>query len=179
MRSLVLVLAMTGIAAAQPALTPPVPPPSPGYIAGGAELSADARFIDAALDLEGGYRIAGSPFLLHALAARGSFGGGWMVSAAGTYTVVRGGVEVERCGANGKLCILLGGDVGYQHLHSTDSIALDDRDLVLYGRLGASLHFGNVMLAGTFHLDTGKVYGDADTTKTSGGGFVGTLGYLF
>ncbi len=179
MRALLLVLATSGVAAAQPALTPPTPPPSPGYIAGGAELSADAHYIDAALDLEGGYRLAGSQFLLHALASRGSFGGGWQVSASGTYTVVRGGIEVERCGANTKLCILLGADVGYQHLHSTDSIALDDRDLMIYGRLGASLHFGHAMITGTFHLDTGKVYGDPDVTKTSGGGFVGTLGYLF
>src|SRR5205085_10563339 len=107
----VVVLAITGSAAAQPAGVedPPARAPERGFIAGGFLLGGD-HFLNAAPVADGGIKVPSAPGWIHGLAASGSSfdfeGGGGMWRAAV-------GFEAR---TSGDVVNLFGGvDVGFQH----------------------------------------------------------------
>jgi hypothetical protein len=174
----VLILA-SAPAAAQPALTLPTaagPTPSPGYVAAGAELSAD-NFLNAAVDVEGGYRLADTSLGLHGLIGVGRFSGAWASSMEGDYEQVRLGLEGTRCTASGVLCGLLGVDGGLQRQHDPDLAGFGAHAALLYGRGGLTVHLAKVRLGLTFELRTGEPKVSGVTYSSGGGGLIATLGY--
>jgi hypothetical protein len=163
-------------------LPPPPLPPAPqehGFIGGGFLLGATGSFINAALAVEGGLKLASAPLWIHGFLAKGSsfdFEGG------GDLTRGLIGLETRGCSSHG-VCGFIAVDVGYQTQvwNSLDEMTEHHSGMLIGPRAGLDaggervrFRFAFEVLRYDHHVDT--LNGEANGWGTSGG-FTMTLVY--
>jgi hypothetical protein len=165
---------------ALPAPAMPPPPPDTGFIGGGFLLGAD-HFINAALVVEGGLHLGGTPLWVRGLLAKGDsfdFEGG------GGLTRGMIGVELRGCSGVG-LCGFAAVDAGYQtqtwNGQDPDDMTEHHDGLLIGPRIGIDaggdkVRFRFAFEATRYHHHE-EINGNSSTSWQGGGGFTMTLVY--
>lgn len=154
--ALACLLATTSIAAAQPAMTAPTPPPAPeaqGYVAAGAAFGV-ARGLYLAGTLEVGRRIHDSSWWFHTELLGGMEGGvdEPTYSSSGIQEV-RAGLEARGCALQGVACIFLGADLAVaRENYMAEYDSANDTSILPIGRLGLELGTTHVRLRPAIEL---------------------------
>jgi hypothetical protein len=185
--TLVLLVSLGRVAAAQPGLEePPAPPPPPAppafidhaYVNGGLMFTVD-HFLNAAWLVDGGVRLGDLPIAIHASAATG---GSLDADNGGDFWRFMAGVELRSsAGARGYTFLDL--DLGYQHQtwNPHDEFEAEvHRGSLACARIGYDGGGEHIRVRAAFELyKYHREFVDEMTTWDTGGGFTLAAGYRF
>jgi hypothetical protein len=184
----VLICVATRVAIAQPSVTSPAAPPSPGYYIGAlAEYDIDQRLLKPFLGLEGLLRLD-DDLALHAVAGGGAFG--QVDGPGGRFATLRIGIVNGICGGRERSCPVIGVDVGYELLRPDPYDTPVTADLAMvYSRIGWVVQRGLVQFGAVLIVEAGfgrdreqPITSQPPTTSWTGVAGVGLalgLGYSF